>query len=107
MAGPLDTSTDRTREYRKRQREHGGAQIGVVLQPGDDAKMWNRLSLDHGGPKGALVYLLRQEAGRGTAELTDAQLLAMLASRLRQAGGDTPPKKTARKSIRPQPNSDE
>jgi hypothetical protein len=112
MPSVLDDPTERVRRHREKAKKAGGAVIGgLTLQPGDDAKMWNRLVLDHGGPKPALVYLLRQEMGRGTEGLSDAELLAMLASRLRQAGSEppapAPAKKTGRKSIRPEPISGE
>lgn len=111
MPSLLDNPVDRVRKHRNAVKERGGAVIGgFTLAPGDDATMWKRLLMDHGGPKAAFVYLLRQEAGRGAADLSDAQLLAMLATRLRRAGEDQsePAAKggTKARAVRPKPSSD-
>lgn len=93
MASVTDQSTDRNRNYRKAVREKGGAHIGVVLKPGDEATLFNRLAFDHGGPTNAIRYLLRQELSRGENRLTDDELVREVASRLRSA-------------VRPEPVSD-
>lgn len=86
MASVTDQSTDRNRNYRKNVRDKGGAHIGVVLKPGDEATLFNRLAFEHGGPTHAIRYLLRQEMNRGENRLTDDELVREVAARLRSAG---------------------
>lgn len=84
MPSATDNPVDRVRKFRAKTIEHGGAAISVMLKPGDEAVMWKRLVLDQGGPTPALRYLLRLAMERADAPLSNAELVNLVAARLRE-----------------------